>query len=155
MLSMALVVSANIWVPNMPLNKSIDYSSGSDISDLWVLPEALRQLQECGETELVEELIVIFQSDTASRLEILARAVETSDHATARQEAHTIKGSALQVGAVRFAEACRQMEMEARKDVPSDLDVLYRVMLRSFDEVRGVIAAGRALETDGPSHNGQ
>jgi two-component system, cell cycle response regulator DivK len=91
---------------------------------LLVLPAALRQLQECGETTLVEELIVIFESDTAERLEVLARAVETADYATARQEAHTIKGSALQVGAAPFAEACRQMEMEARKEAPSDLAVL-------------------------------
>jgi HPt (histidine-containing phosphotransfer) domain-containing protein len=139
----------------MPFNQSIDCSSGSGISDLLVLPAALRQLQECGETELVEELIVIFQSDTASRLEVLARAVETADNSTARQEAHTIKGSALQVGAARFAEACRQMEMEARKEAPSDLATLYRAMLRSFEEVRVAIAERRWLEPDGPSHNGQ
>jgi HPt (histidine-containing phosphotransfer) domain-containing protein len=150
---MAPVVSASELGPNMPLNNSIDCSLGSDISDLWVLPEALRQLQECGETELVEELIVIFQSDTASRLEVLARAVETGNYVTARQEAHTIKGSSLQVGAVRFAEACRLMEMEARKDTPSDLAPLFRAMLRSFDEVRGALAT-RRLEIDGPRHNG-
>ena len=155
MLSVALVVSANLWVPNMPFNKSIDCSPGSGTSDLLVLPAALRQLQECGETELVEELIVIFQSDTASRLEVLARALATADNATARQEAHTIKGSALQVGAVPFAEACRQMEMEARKDAPSDLAPLLRAMRRSFDEVRGALAARHPFETDGPSPNGQ
>jgi HPt (histidine-containing phosphotransfer) domain-containing protein len=139
----------------MPFNKSIDCGPGSDISDLWVLPEALRQLQECGETTLVEELIEIFQSDTASRLELLARAVETADYVNARHEAHTIKGSALQVGAVRFAEASRQMEMEARKDAPSDLAPLLRAMRRSFDEVRGALAARHPFETDGPSPNGQ
>jgi HPt (histidine-containing phosphotransfer) domain-containing protein len=155
MLSVALVVSANLWVPNMPFNKSIDCSPGSGTSDLLVLPAALRQLQECGETTLVEELIVIFESDTASRLEVLARALATADNATARQEAHTIKGSALQVGAVPFAEACRQMEMEARKEAPSDLADLYRTMLQRFDEVRGAIAARRWIEADGPSHNGQ
>jgi len=152
---MAPIVSARIWVPNMPFNESIECSPGSGISDLLVLPAALRQLQECGETTLVEELIVIFESDTAERLGVLARAVETADNATARQEAHTIKGSALQVGAVPFAEACRQMEMEARKEAPSDLAALYRAMLQRFDEVRGAIAARRWLEPYGPSHNGQ
>jgi len=139
----------------MPFNKSIDCSLGSDIDDLWVMPAALRQLQECGETELVEELLVIFESDSVARLEVLAHAVEGADYATARQEAHTLKGSALQVGAVRFAEACRQMEMEARKELPSNLTALYRAILGSFDEVRGVIAAHRLLEKDGPAHNGQ
>jgi HPt (histidine-containing phosphotransfer) domain-containing protein len=140
----------------MPLNiKNMECQTGSDLSDAWVLPAALRQLQEYGETALVEELIAIFQTDTASRLETLARAVETADYNAARQEAHTIKGGALQVGAVRFAEACRQVEMEARKPEPPDLKPLFRAVVRSFDEVRDVFAARRGSGTNGSPPNGQ
>jgi HPt (histidine-containing phosphotransfer) domain-containing protein len=140
----------------MPLDtKNMQCNAGSDLSDAWILPAALRQLQECGETTLVEELITIFQTDTASRLETLARAVETANYHAARLEAHTIKGSALQVGAVRFADACRQVEMEARKPDPPDLAPLFRAVVRSFDEVRGVLAARRGSGTDGSPHNGQ
>jgi HPt (histidine-containing phosphotransfer) domain-containing protein len=141
--------------PNMAFNsKSMERNIDTDLSDTWVLPAALRQLEEYGELDLVEELIAIFQTDTAERLELLARAVETDDYVTARQEAHTIKGSALQVGAVRLAERCRQMEMEARKPQPGSLVALFRALLSSFDEVRGVIAAGRG-PANGSRHYGQ
>jgi HPt (histidine-containing phosphotransfer) domain-containing protein len=136
-------------------SKSMESSIASEFSDAWVLPAALQQLEECGEAVLVQELIDIFQTDTAERLELLARAVATADYATARAEAHTIKGSALQVGAVRVADVCRQMEVEARKAQAVDLSPLFRALLRSFDEARAVIAARRLTAADGPPYHGQ
>jgi HPt (histidine-containing phosphotransfer) domain-containing protein len=133
----------------------MECNPGSDFPDVWVMPAALRQLQEYGEDTLVEELMEIFQKDTASRLELLARAVESADYPTARQEAHTIKGSALQVGAVRFADCCLQMEMEARKPDPIDLTPLFDALTRSFDEVRGIIAARHGSEEHGSPRYGQ
>jgi HPt (histidine-containing phosphotransfer) domain-containing protein len=128
---------------------------GSEFSDVWVLPAALRQLEECGEADLMEELIAIFQTDTAERLEVLGRAVETADFPTVRTEAHTIKGSALQVGANRVAESCRQIESEARKARSEDLVPFFHALLRSFNELRGVIAARGKPTTDGPPSYGQ
>src|ERR1700689_1774039 len=107
----------------MPLDtKNVAIDMGGDLTAVWAVPEALRQLVEYGDTELVDELIAIFQTDTASRLEVLARAVAAGDWATVRAEAHTIKGSSVQVGANRVAEACRQMETEARKSPPMEVD---------------------------------
>jgi HPt (histidine-containing phosphotransfer) domain-containing protein len=140
----------------MPVeSKKMGSNIGSEISEVWVLPAALRQLEECGEAALLEELIAIFQTDTAERLELLARAVEAADYPTVRQEAHTIKGSALQVGANRVAEFCRRMELEARKARPEDLVPLFHALLRSFDKVRGVIAARSGPALDGTPHYGQ
>ena len=135
--------------------KSMESSIGSEFSGVWVLPAALRQLEECGEADLVEELIDIFQTDTAERLELLARAVESGDYATTRAEAHTIKGSAMQVGAVRVAEVCRQMEVEARNAQPAGLAPMFRALLTSFNEVRGVFAARRLPANGGPPYHGQ
>ena len=127
----------------------------SEFSDAWILPAALRQLQECGEAVLVEELIAIFQTDTASRLELLERAVGTADYTVVRQEAHTIKGSALQVGAVQVAEICRQLELESRQPQPTDLTFLLRALLRSFDEVCNTIAVRRGSAADESPCHGQ
>jgi len=140
----------------MRLNsENIKSNIGGEFPGVWVLPAALRQLEECGEAVLVEELIAIFQTDTASRLELLAHAIETDDYSTARSEAHTIKGSALQVGAVQVADVCRTMELEAKKPQPEDLGALFRVLLQRFDEVRGVLAARRGPTMDGSAHYGQ
>jgi HPt (histidine-containing phosphotransfer) domain-containing protein len=132
----------------------MDVHFGSEFSGAWVLPAALQQLQECGEELLVEELIDIFQTDTALRLEVLRRAVETADLTTTRTEAHTIKGSALQVGAVKVADVCREMEIEARQVQPAELATLMRALLSSFEEVCGVLATRRPA-ADGPPYHGQ
>jgi HPt (histidine-containing phosphotransfer) domain-containing protein len=124
-------------------------------SDVLVLPAALRQLQEGGEAALVEELILIFQSDAAERLEILAHALDAADYLTVRREAHTVKGSALQVGANRVAEVCRQMETEARNPQPQDLASMHRALLQSFAEVCEAIAARQPDAADGSPQYGQ
>jgi HPt (histidine-containing phosphotransfer) domain-containing protein len=121
--------------------KSSGTNASRDFPAVWIVPEALQQLIECGDTELVAELVAIFQTDTASRLEVLGRAVAAGDYDGVRIEAHTIKGSALQVGANRVSEVCRQMEMEARKSPPAELDWLFSRLRASFDEVCGVMAA--------------
>jgi HPt (histidine-containing phosphotransfer) domain-containing protein len=126
----------------MPLDtKSNGINMGSDSPVVWVVPEALQQLVECGDTELVEELIAIFQSDTTARLEVLRRAIAAGDWAAVRVEGHTIKGSAVQVGANCVAEACRQLELEARKSAPLDLEWLFHRLQQSFDEACGAMAA--------------
>jgi HPt (histidine-containing phosphotransfer) domain-containing protein len=134
-------------------SKSTPFSS--DFSDVWVLPAALQQLQECGDELLVEELIEIFQTDTAARLEVLRQAVDTADYKITRTESHTIKGSALQVGAVKVADICLEMEIEARQAQPAQLAILMRALLRSFEEVRGVLATRRGSATDGSLYHGQ
>jgi HPt (histidine-containing phosphotransfer) domain-containing protein len=97
-------------------------------------------LVECGDAELVEELIAMFQTDTSSRLEVLRHAVAARNNGVVGAEAHTIKGSAMQVGANRLAEFCRQMELGVRQTPPVDLDGALHQILQSFDEVCQAIA---------------
>jgi HPt (histidine-containing phosphotransfer) domain-containing protein len=79
----------------------------------WRLPETLQELAQCGEQEIVAEVLTLFQSDTEHRLTVLRAAVESGDRQTARAQAHSLKGSAVQVGANALAESCREMEMTA------------------------------------------
>jgi HPt (histidine-containing phosphotransfer) domain-containing protein len=126
----------------MPLDtKNTGMNTGSEFPAVWVIPAALRQLADSGDAELVEELIAIFQTDTAERLEVMRRAIDARDFVAVGAEAHTIKGSAVQVGANRLAEFCRQMELEVRKNPPVDLARPFAMLLASFDEVCGVIAS--------------
>jgi|SRR5579883_1334360 len=83
----------------------------------WTLPETLQQLAVCGEREIVTEVLTLFQSDTESRLRELRSALESGDRKKARLQAHSVKGSAVQVGATFLAEACREMEMTAETPV--------------------------------------
>lgn len=129
--------------------KSREHNIGNQPPEVWVLPAALRQLEECGEAPLVDELIAMYEEDTVERLELLSRALETADYLTARQESHTIKGSSLQIGAVRVAETCLRMELELRKPQPEGLVPLFQALLLSFEAFRGVIAARSGSAADG------
>jgi HPt (histidine-containing phosphotransfer) domain-containing protein len=112
-----------------------------DLPAVWVVPTALRQLVECGDGEWVEELIVEFQTDTASRLDLLSQAVANADYGAVRRIAHSIKGSAAQIGANRMADVCRQMELESAKVQPVDVAGLFRTLIQGFEQVRGAIAS--------------
>lgn len=79
----------------------------------WSLPEALQQLAMEGEREIVAEVLTLFQSDTETRLQELRASAESGDRQRVRAQAHSLKGSAVQVGANWMAEACREMELTA------------------------------------------
>lgn len=85
----------------------------------WTLPDALRELALGGEREIVAEVLALFQADTQSRIGMLREAVQTGDRPRVRSQAHSLQGSAVQVGAAALAESCREMEMaaEARPDL--------------------------------------
>jgi HPt (histidine-containing phosphotransfer) domain-containing protein len=120
--------------------RNIESNTGRDFPAVWAVPATLRQLAECGDAELVEELIAMFQTDTSSRLEVLRQAVAAQDYRVISAEAHTIKGSAMQVGANRLADFCRQMEQGVRQTPPVDLAGAFHQILQSFDEVCRLIA---------------
>jgi histidine phosphotransfer protein HptB len=82
------------------------------MSGSWVLPEELRQLAESDES-LVNEVLAVFQSDTSDRVRKLRAAVEQNDRIQVRNQAHAVKGSAGQVGALVVSSLCRQLELEA------------------------------------------
>lgn len=87
----------------------------------WTLPEALQELAISGEQEIVVEVLSLFQSDTSARLRSLREAAQRGDRRRVQAQAHSLKGSAVQVGAIGFADCCREMEMtaESRPDLMS------------------------------------
>lgn len=90
----------------------------------WALPEALQELAMSGEQDIVAEVLSLFQSDTRARLRSLREAAQHGDRRRVQAEAHSLKGSAVQVGAIAFADSCREMEMtaESRPDLLSMVD---------------------------------
>jgi HPt (histidine-containing phosphotransfer) domain-containing protein len=88
------------------------YDNWNEPSRSWTPPEALRELEAAGCTGVVSELVEDFKSDTSQRLMRLRKAVVESDAATFRREAHSIKGSAAQMGASDVAALARVLEVE-------------------------------------------
>ena len=104
----------------------------------WSLPEALQELALCGEREIVTEVLALFQSDTQSRLEVLRGSVEAGDRRRARIEAHSLKGSAVQVGAMAMAELCGELELTA--ETRPELDSVLQEIESRFAAVSKAIS---------------
>jgi HPt (histidine-containing phosphotransfer) domain-containing protein len=117
--------------------------SGPRGSSEWQLPEELRQMAEGGDSEIVLEVLSVFQTDTASRLRTLQAALAAGDMAQVRTQAHSIKGSASQVGALGLAAVCQSIEHEAAQGPTASLTALVRELETSFPEVCRAITAGQ------------
>jgi HPt (histidine-containing phosphotransfer) domain-containing protein len=87
----------------------------------WELPETLRELADDGAAGLIPELIEAFGADTAPRLERMREAIANADTKGLSDAAHTIKGSAQQMGADAMASLCQELELAAMDTPASDL----------------------------------
>jgi len=83
--------------------------TGDDVLDPEVV-EQLRALSLASNSDLLARLGASFARDTPVRLEALRAAAAGGDVDAVAFNAHTIKGSAANLGAVHVAEICRQIE---------------------------------------------
>ena len=100
----------------------------------WTPPRLLLELAAngCGlETELIEA----FKTDTAIRLDRLRHAITSADAARLRAEAHTIKGSAWQMGADSVASMCQEIEVAAGQTALAQMDERVDRLEARFVEV--------------------
>jgi HPt (histidine-containing phosphotransfer) domain-containing protein len=92
--------------------------SEEDLLDRSVLA-GLRELQEEGEPDILEEIVELFLTDVPPQLVALREAVEASDAHSVERIAHTLKGSCGNLGAVRMAAICSELQ-----DVSASRDLL-------------------------------
>jgi HPt (histidine-containing phosphotransfer) domain-containing protein len=88
---------------------------------LWVLPDSLMEFVNNGDAATVAEILVLFRTDAGERLRKLNSAAAVGDRETVRRQAHTLKGSSAQVGALPMAMLCREMEDVAADAPDSEL----------------------------------
>lgn len=75
----------------------------------WSPPELLHEA--AGDDDaLIAKLIEAFIRDTSARMQQMRRALASSNFPDMRAEAHTIKGSARQMGADAVGDACQELE---------------------------------------------
>lgn len=85
---------------------------GAQDQNSWTPPDVLRDLEAAGCADAVLELIEDFRTDTAQRLQRLRLTMAGADPAAFRREAHSIKGSALQMGAAEVSATAKSLELE-------------------------------------------
>jgi len=106
----------------------------------WSPPELLLDAA-ADDDGLIVKLIEAFGEDTAARIERIHAALSSCDFPAIRSEAHTIKGSASQMGADAVAEVCRELEqVVVLRDASLVTPLLNRVLER-FAEIQEAMAA--------------
>jgi HPt (histidine-containing phosphotransfer) domain-containing protein len=105
------------------------------------LPPAVLLEAAAGDDGLIVRLIDAFGRDTNARIAQMRRALAVSNFPSIRAEAHTIKGSARQMGAEAAAEACQEVEMACGLQEASLIAARLNRVQEIFDEVCAAMAA--------------
>jgi HPt (histidine-containing phosphotransfer) domain-containing protein len=107
----------------------------------WQPPEIIRDLGDDAADELLAELVDAFCADTSERLHRLREAVAHTNAQAIRKEAHSIKGSALQMGADAMASLCQEIELAAASGLVQGFGRPMDALHRSFDAVQRLMIA--------------
>jgi len=90
----------------------------------------------------MQELVGEFLSETLRSLERLQRALRDSDTSNAVETLHAMVDSSANVGAVRLAEVCSQLESAIREGRPQDwepvlaqLEEMHRLITTELEEI--------------------
>jgi len=100
------------WLPeSMPFN--VGAAGMPSVVDITVLENLSEDL---GSVDVVVDLVRTFLNELHGRRNLLTAAAESGDLASARAAAHTLKSSALLLGAAELGRACQQFETIERMD---------------------------------------
>jgi HPt (histidine-containing phosphotransfer) domain-containing protein len=121
------------------------------VSDIHLDYSVLNTLQEVMEGEY-PTLLEIFLKDSEQRVSQLRQALSTASvdlQAPDLQElslmAHSFKGSSGNMGALRLAELCEQLEERSRREERLGLDELISKIDTEYGTVRSLFDAEREL----------
>ena len=99
-------------------------------------PKVLASLRELGDAGLVCELAGMFVRDATDRLAALQRAVGSGDAATVDRTAHTLKGSAANMGATALAKISADLQDAGERGDLERAGALLEALEEEFERVR-------------------
>ena len=101
----------------------------------------LRELQEGGEPDVLEELIELFLEDAPPQIAALWEAVDAGNAQVVERIAHTLKGSSGNMGATRMAAICSDLEDVGASSALYKAPELLKQLEEEFGRVREALAA--------------
>jgi HPt (histidine-containing phosphotransfer) domain-containing protein len=109
------------------------------VADKHLDPNVLSALREVMEDEF-STLVDTFLLDSEERLQQLTVA---ADAMQLLEAAHSFKGSSSNMGAIRLAELCHDLEQRAKEQNLSGIEALVAEIAREFAQVRPLYEAER------------
>jgi CheY-like chemotaxis protein/HPt (histidine-containing phosphotransfer) domain-containing protein len=111
-----------------------------EVLDRGVL-EGLRELREPGQPDPLAELIELFLRDACPRLEEMLAAAAAGDWAKVGASAHTLKGSASNLGARRLSSRCEALEKQGKMNDGAQASATLAEVQCEFEKVELVLKA--------------
>jgi HPt (histidine-containing phosphotransfer) domain-containing protein len=108
-------------------------------------PRALENLRDVldGDPDLLNELIDLFLNDAPALMQTLHEAVERRDAESLTQTAHSLKGSASNLGARGMAAVCANLERRGRAGFLNGAESACRTLKKEFEVVRDALFVER------------
>jgi HPt (histidine-containing phosphotransfer) domain-containing protein len=101
---------------------------------VWSPTPELREIADI-DSGMMPELLSLFLDDSAVRLKALSGACTQRDFRIVHAQAHSLKGSALQMGAAGLASLCAELELSDRPG-PEQCGAMMRAIDNEFILVR-------------------
>ena len=101
--------------------------------------ESLRQLTPPGEPDVLKEVLQLFLEDVPGRIERLRAAWQAGNAVEVQRSAHSLKGSAGNIGASHLLAVCRQLDDRGKSGDLSNLPGLVASLDAEYDRVAAEI----------------
>jgi HPt (histidine-containing phosphotransfer) domain-containing protein len=98
--------------------------------------ETIRDLERQGAQGLLQKAIQLYLEDSPKLLKALEEAVSTADASALGRAAHSLKSMSANLGAVRLAELCKDLEKTGRAGSTGGASRLLAETQAEFDRVR-------------------
>ena len=90
--------------------------------------DSLRQLTPPGEPDVLKEVLQLFLEDVPARISRLREAWQGGDAVAVQRAAHSLKGSAGNVGAMQLLAVCSKLDEQGRSGDLSNLSPLVAAL---------------------------
>jgi CheY-like chemotaxis protein/HPt (histidine-containing phosphotransfer) domain-containing protein len=96
-------------------------------------------LERIGDESLIDEIIPVFLKDNAERMEMLSQAIAKNYDKEIKFYAHSVKGAAATIGAVKISELAKQLETVARDNQQADYQAVFDEMRSRFNRLKAFL----------------
>jgi HPt (histidine-containing phosphotransfer) domain-containing protein len=120
-----------------------DYTEAKQVLDAAAI-DGLRELQEPGEPDLLDELVEMFVTDGDARIEAISQASGNMRASDVEREAHALKGASAVFGAEAVVDLCQRLQMAGRSGDLTGVPGLVERLRHEYERLTSALRAEAA-----------
>jgi len=114
-----------------------------EVSTPAIAPEAMEMLLQMGGPQVVADLLELFRSETPPLLQAMREALSRNDGPRLRESAHSVKGTASNLGAQTLASLCTELEKRGKSGSFEGVDGILAKVEQQYEAVCAALEGGR------------